>query len=256
MPMSKKAHIPIHNLNRYPLLLHGDWGTGKTTFAGQFENPYFLMFEKNDEYSFHLNNVLNWDHCVELINEFMLGDHDRKTIIFDNIEKFYTMASEKFMNDWNSRLDKDKKPIINLAGAGYTNGYDAVERMLNIVVNPLIMSDKYNVIFIAHSESKPFETLSGDVFQKLTPRLPNKRARSFFLTAVSNIFYHYYVKDNLYIRIVANDFIVAKNRGEGHFRTTKGEQVINIPCGKHETQTYKYVQGAYFNKLKNSFKDI
>ncbi len=256
MPMSKTIHRPIHDLCRYPALYHGDWGTGKTTLVGQYKNPYFLMFEPNNEYALVRDNVLNWDHCVELCVEFLEGNHDRKTIIFDNIEKFYNLAANKFMDDWNNNLAKDKKPIINLSGAGYSNGYDAVERMINIVVNPFIMSNKYNVVFIAHTETRQFDTISGDSFHKLTPRLPNKRARAYFLGAVSNIFYYYVNENKRYLRIAPSDFVLAKNRGEGHFLTTKGEPVENIPCGNSAQTAYKYLKGAYENKLKSAYKDI
>lgn len=255
--LNMKPHIPIHKLEKYPMLYHGDWGTYKTTTAAQTEKPYFLMFEKNDEYPLYRTNIVEWEQCVEVLNYILNNEHPFKTIIFDNVDKFYDLASQAFIHDFNNHLSKGKPPIINLSGAGYAHGYDAVDRMISIVLNPFIMSEKFNLIFIAHSETRQFDTLTGDSFHKLSPALPNKRARAYFLTAASNIFYFYHIGKKTFIRIVGNDFVVAKNRGgETHFKTTKGESIINIPCGRNPKETYQYIQAAYFCKLKNSYKNV
>ena len=241
-----------------PILLHGDYGVGKTLLASQFDKPYFLMCEPNDDYAniLYHDNCSNWNDCVEKIHSFLNDNHDFKTIVIDNMNNFFEFAVQAFINDFNANLKKNQAPIINLSDIGYAKGYDAVDNLIKIVLNPLIMNNKFNKIFISHSEEREITTLTGEVFHTIIPLLPSKRARKYLFSLVPNIFYYHYFNNQRYIQITGNDFVMAKNRGLNHFLTTSGETIINVPAGKSPQEAYKYLLAAYNNKLKNSYKDI
>ena len=241
-----------------PILLHGDYGVGKTLLASQFEKTYFLMCEPNDDYAniLYHDNCSNWIKCVEKIHSFLNDDHDFKTIIIDNVNNFFEYATQYFIKEHNKNLKSTQTPVVNLSDIGYAKGYDAVDNLIKIVLNPLIMSNKFNVHFITHSEEKEITTLTGETFHKIIPLLPGKRSRKYLLSLTPNIFYYHYVNKQRYIQITGSDFVMAKNRGLNHFLTTSGEPIINVPSGKSPQDAYKYLIAAYNNKLKNSYKDI
>lgn len=240
-------------------LLHGEYGVGKTLLAAQYEKPYFLMFENNDVYEdiIYFDNISNWVDCVAKIQEFLNGDHDFKTLVLDNIDIFYNLAKQHFINDFNENIkEKDKPDIISLSDIGFAKGYDAVDDMIKIVLNPVDMDSNFNFILIAHTEAHDVETFSGETFCKLIPELPGKRPKKYFFTLAQNIFYYYFSGKDRYLKIVGDDFVLAKNKGNKHFLTDKGEQIINIPMKNNPETAFKYLNAAYNNKLKNTYKQI
>ena len=241
-----------------PILLHGDYGVGKTLLASQFDKPYFLMCEPNDDYAniLYHDNCSNWNDCVEKIHSFLNDNHDFKTIIIDNLHNFISFAGQDFIENFNKNLNKKENPIISLSDVGFKKGYDAVMNNVKIVLNPLVMAKNFNFIAITHSELRETKSLTGDVYYKIFPLLPHKPARECLLAMFPNIFYYYFVQKNRYLQIVPDEKTVAKNRGLNHFLTINGETIINVPAGKSPQEAYKYLLAAYNNKLKNSYKDI
>ena len=73
---------------------------------------------------------------------------------------------------------------------------------------------------------------------------------------VVNIFYYYFVGDKRFLKIIGDDFVVAKNRGNGKFCTPENEPIVNVPMKDSPEDAYKYLIAAYNNKLKKSFKTI
>lgn len=241
-----------------PILIHGDYGIGKTLLAAQFEKPYFIMCEKNDDYAdkLYYDNATSWQKIVEIINYLVNNQHDFKTIIIDNMNNFCDFASNYLIETTNSDSKKNDKPILTLSDFGYGKGYEMVVNIIKQNLNPLLMQSNLNLICITHSEERQIDTLTGDSFIKIIPLLPNKKVRQYIFSEMPNIFYYHYVKQQRFIQIVGNDFIMAKNRSNGHYLTTSGEPIVNVPAGNSPEEAYKYLQAAYYNKLKNSYKDI
>lgn len=256
MPITKTKHIPPSGLGKFPILLYGESGTGKTTLALQFEKPYFLCCEANNEYEMYRDNVTDFSQIIEKLNDFNSGNHDFKTLVIENVYIFWRMAEEYVLNEYNNSADKKQKKCLTLSDIPFAKGFTVVDALINSVLLPLITNGIYNLIFITHTEVEQFTNLSQETFNKFVPRVKGKRAKEFFDSQMSNVFYYFSYKDKRYLRIVGDDFVEAKNRGKNYFKTTKGEQIINIPMGNNEEEAYKYLQAAYNNKLQNTYKNI
>jgi len=241
-----------------PTLLHGEYGTGKTLLAAQYPKPYFLMCESNEEYrhKLHYDNATSWDVACEHILSFLSDKHNFKTFVVDNIANFYDLASTKLIIEHNKKLKKDEEPVATLSDFPFVKGYEAVDAMIKTALNPLLMTPNFNLILIAHSAEHEVKMLNGDTYFKIIPSLPNKRARKYFLDLTPNIFYYFFSKQQRYIRITQNDFIMAKNRGGDNFKTVDGKVIVNVPAGKSPEEAFKYLTAAYNNKLKNDYAGV
>ncbi len=194
MGMTKKLRKNKARFGESTTLYHGDFGTGKTLLAAQYPTPYFIMCENNDAYKdiLYHDNVTEWSNpekengIIELIQDFLNGDHDRKTLVIDNIDAFYDMAKTSFISEHNKTLKSDKQQAISLTDIPYGKGYDAVDNMVKIVLNAVDMDSRFNLVLISHTEVQEIETFSGDTFSKLCPQLPGKRPRKYFFTLAQN----------------------------------------------------------------------
>jgi len=259
MGMTKNLRKINKQFGAVTTLYHGEYGVGKTTLASQYPKAYFIMCENNNIYGdkLYMDNAGSWENCMSLIQEFREGNHDRLTLIIDNAAEFYSLAVAYFLEKFNSTLKSNEAPAISLTDArlGFGKGYDAVDILIKTALNPLDMHEKFNLVIIAHTETREIENLDGK-FCKLCPLLPGKRARKYFFTIARDIYYYYYSKGKRYLNIVGNDFVMAKNSGNGHFKTTEGKNVINIPMGDSAENAFKYLQAAYNNQLKSTYDHI
>ena len=253
--ITKKLRKSNDRFGKDTILIHGQYGVGKTLLAAEFEKPYFIMFENNEAYrdKLHYDNISNWAELKENILEFMRGDHEFKTLVLDGIDLLYECAKQQYINEYNT-IHTDRHVDV-LTDIPYAKGYDAVDAMIRELLNPVDMDSRYSLVLVAHTEEKEITSFSGETFTKLCPQLP-KRARIYFCRLAQNIFYFYYYKEDRYLNICGNDFIDAKNRGNGHFLTTSGEQVKNVPMPKNPKNAYRYLLAAYYNKLSNTYANI
>ena len=256
MGLTKKLRTNKSKFGESTTLIHGQYGCGKTLLSAQYPKPYFLMFENNNDYQniLHHDNITSWNQCAEIVQELLDGGHDFKTIVFDNIDRFCDIACQHYIKEYNAA--NPKKKINSLLDIGYGKAHETVENMIKIVLNPLVMDNRFGIIFISHTETRSIETFSGDTYDKLCPEIGFKRMRKYFFSEPANIFYYYFHDKVRYLKIVGDDTVMAKHRGIGHFMTKKGEAVINIPMKNSPQEAFKYLKGAYNNQLTNTYSHI
>ncbi|RLC39278.1 hypothetical protein DRH27_00070 [Candidatus Falkowbacteria bacterium] len=235
--MSKVKHVPSQSLGDYPILIHGPYGSGKTTLANMMGKVYNLMFEPNDSYAYVMDNVKCWEDFKDLKEEFLQGNHDFTTLSIDNVQVAYDLAMEyagkKYgfehpggMNDYGASWNKVKKVFIPL-------------------VRELMMSD-YGFLALCHTDEKELTTISGKKYNALAPDLP-KQAYQFLCAQVPNIFYYHFVNGERWLQIIGDEHIIAKNRMKGHFMTPSGEPVHKIPMGGSEEEACENLINAFNN---------
>ena len=258
--MTKTLRKSIPSFYSSCTMIHGEYGAGKTLLASQFPKPYFLMFENNNAYNdrLHMDTPKSWEDVQTLVAEFVKGDHDFKTLVIDNVENFYSMAMNYQIDEINKTRTKATDTKIksltdmNDFGVSYKTLLDSIK----LILNAIDMSEKYNLVLVTHTVVKEEKTFSGDTFHKYVPELPSGKANEYFKSLAQNIFYCFHFKSQRFIKIIGDDLIMAKAKGDKKFLTTEGEHVINIPMGKNEQEAYKYLTLAYNNKFKRTFKNI
>ena len=258
MGMTKTLRKTNRGFHSETTLIHGCVGVGKTLLAAQFPKAYFLSLENNNSYAdlIHFDNAGTWQEAIEILDEFKEGKHDFKTIVIDGIDVFYNLCVRYYIEEYNKNISKGEKEISSLSDVGFAKAYDAVDKLISAALNPLDLDENYNLVLLAHTDEREITTLGGDTFVKLVPQVPGKRPLAYFQRLAQNIFYYYFVGDKRFLKIIGDDFVVAKNRGNGKFCTPENEPIVNVPMKDSPEDAYKYLIAAYNNKLKNSFKTI
>lgn len=100
--MSKLTGVKASTVEkRLKMLLWGESGTGKTTLALQFPNPYVIDLERGtdhygDKYDFTVVKTNEADTVLEQIEALMTEKHDYKTLIIDPITVFWDAFQRKW----------------------------------------------------------------------------------------------------------------------------------------------------------------
>lgn len=243
--MSTKKNVPSEVLSDYPIIIHGEYGVGKTSLFGQFPNVYFNMFEPNESYDFYFDVPESFEDFIDYKDEFLKGKHDHKAFSIDNPGPLYDYAMDYACNS------------MGIEHPGGQNDYGAswskVKKTFIPPIRELMNSKKYGLLISCHTDEKDITTLSGKKYSKLAP-LMNKQAYEFLCAQFPNIFYYFFIGEKRWLQIVADEHIVAKNKFKGHFITTKGDPVFRIPMGESEEEAYSNLMRAFNNKQKNSYK--
>lgn len=241
--ISRIQNVPSKNLSQYTLCVHGDEGIGKTTLVGMFSNIYFLMLEPNDAYKLYFDYVTNYQDFLDFKEDFLKGNHDFKGICIDNPMILYDMA----MNFAGLKYGFEHPGGMNDYGASWN-------RVKKTAVDPVIelMNSKYGCIFVCHSQEKEIHTLSGKTYNKIAPDLP-KQSYNYLIQPIPNIFYYHFAESQRWLQIVGDEFIVAKNRMDGHFLTTSGEKIKKIPMGNSAEEAFINLMKAFNNQQVKSY---
>lgn len=127
------------------MLLYGEPGVGKSVFASQFPNPFFLTTDGNYEWLEDFGakpeahyRVDSWADFVDYINNNNFDGYD--TIVVDLLEDLFK---------WNEYEFVKKNRLEHISDAGYGKGYDITRNNFFIEITKLLNKDKH-VILLMH----------------------------------------------------------------------------------------------------------
>jgi len=177
------------------LMLYSEAGEGKTTLAGRFPAPLFIttageqgasIYEQTGKLQpgtrviklnalFPHSEIPNgsghpgWDKCMETLNRFLTGKHDRKTVIIDSTSGLQDLCFQHGASMlYEGKMDDEEF-------TGYYRGYaKSAECYWSGVFLPMclqIVAAGYNVILIAHSTLKDVTNPVGPDFEQYRPAL-------------------------------------------------------------------------------------
>lgn len=243
--LSKKKFKPSDNLEDYNILIYGQRKVGKTTLAGEMNNPYFFMFEPNESYEFYKSDVDNWEDFLDLVNEFSKGDHNFGRAVIDTVRPCFNTC----MDYTCKKFGFDHPGSQNDYGASWSK----VRKEFEIPIRKLMINSKFGFIALAHEIDKEITTRSGATFYQVAPDLP-ATASKLIGNEVHNIFYYFIENGKRWLQIAGDEYICAGHRMRGRFLTTSGDRIFKIPMGNSETEAWKNLQNAFNNKQKNSYE--
>lgn len=159
------------------IILHGQGGIGKTSFAAHAPNPIFLL--SKGETGLHTlidNNQLpevsnlelsDWSNVIPMIEELATTQHDYKTLVLDTIDGFEKMCNQHvcmtaFQNDWGEK-----------GFMGYRRGSNFVAsgpwRELLMAIDTLREAKRMGVIMLAHTTQGTFNNPTGSDYSRYVP---------------------------------------------------------------------------------------
>jgi hypothetical protein len=168
---TRKRRRPIFGI------LYGPPGIGKSTFVAQAPNPIFIQCERGlDQITIDRfpqpKTLADYKLQIQaLVNE----EHDYKTIVIDTLDGLELLI-------WDEVCRIGKCDSIEAYGGGWAKGYVKAREIWTKIMERLVdMSEKYNVLLVAHAHVKSFSdpTLSAP-YDQWKIRLNDKSSEILF----------------------------------------------------------------------------
>ena len=173
----------------FNVLLYGQPGAGKSTWASKAPNPIFIASDELDELDSDRGEKVTTLKAVnEQLDWLIKNDHKYNTIVVDTIDAIEKMAHQEILAGEKS----DKTRSLNKACGGYGNAFDiAVDKLTGIrdKLATLREAKKMNVITLCHSMTKVTnDPLLGDSYTEYYLSL-HQKVQSLFIDWVSAVLF-------------------------------------------------------------------
>lgn len=151
------------------ILVHGQSGVGKTTFAADAPSPIFVSPE--DGIPASAGEVprfpapadgWRWEDVKDAVTALWQGVHDYKTIVFDTLDWLEPLL-------WAYVCEQKGAESIEDIGGGFGKGYTAALdewRLFLSGVERLSNAKGMNVVFLAHSIIRPFKDPQSEGYDR------------------------------------------------------------------------------------------
>lgn len=168
------------------VLLYGQEGVGKSTWAAASPKPIFLDFEDglNDLDVDKSPRICSYDECLENLRWLYSQEHDYQTVVFDTVDWFERLIHHKVCEVANCKS-------IEKVDGGYGKGYVAAAEMLQSFLTKLealIAKRRLNVIFLGHCTRVKVADPERESYEKHSPDL-HKAAASILREWCDEVFY-------------------------------------------------------------------
>ena len=150
------------------ILLHGQEGVGKTTWAAGCPGAVFLTAEDGGGDLDYARAVLpSWQELRTAVRDLIGDPQGVQTVVIDTIDSYERLL-------WQHICQDEGKDTIEEVGGGYGKGYTKAAEMMAALQRDLdILRSKHriNVILLAHSHVRPFNDPLGAPFDRYEVRM-------------------------------------------------------------------------------------
>ena len=166
------------------LLIHGEAGVGKTTFASQSEHPVFLPTEDGFG-TLKVNTfplLTTFSQVIEALDALVHEAHDYQTLVVDSLDHL-----EPLVWDHTCRVHR----VTSIEKFGYGKGYiEALGYWRQVMdrINRCRQERDMTVALIAHSEIRRFEAPDSEAYDRYQIKL-HKRAAELVLEYCDCVFF-------------------------------------------------------------------
>jgi hypothetical protein len=245
LSLPEEASDISNDINDYSLLIHGEPKIGKTSFVTQEEGVCLLTFDPVDKSkSLKQRFVPSWDHLevylALLEKRAVEGTYPYKRVVLDGADIMYRlcqMAVERRLG------------VSHVSDEKWGRGWDKLTDTFTPTV-ARFMALPGGCWFISHSEWSEEENHVGRKVKRLMP-IMKSRAQDVIIGRVSGWFAYKYGGKNGRERLMVvrgDERIGAGTKIDGHFYTTDGREIFEIPMGNNSAQAYANFKLAFDNQ--------
>jgi hypothetical protein len=166
------------------LIVHGAPGCGKSTFASQAPQPFFIDC---DNRTAHLNvrrlKPESWEDILEVFRLVAKGELKCGTLVVDTLDHAEMLLHRDLCKAHGVTTIED-------VGGGYGKGYVAALtewRKLGVAMDA-VRAKGVGVVLLAHSQVKLFQNPTGENYERFELKL-DKRAHNFLRERVDGVGY-------------------------------------------------------------------
>lgn len=159
----------------FVILVHGEPGVGKSTFAKSLEKSIFVGTENTDELDCaRADKIESVAQFKDQLDWLQKEKHDFKTLVVDAIDGIEQLMIQEIINSDSSA----KKKSINSVHGGYGAGYSILEKeMIDVreMMQKLRDTRGMNICVISHTEKKTtVDPIVGDSYDEYKLALEKK----------------------------------------------------------------------------------
>lgn len=147
------------------MVVYGEPGVGKSSFAAAAPSPLFLDFENRTA---HLDvarlRPQSWDEVFAILRELHANPGEYKTVVFDTLDHMETLL-HKYVCDRNGWANIEEKDW----GKGFVPALLEWGRFLNAV--EALQAKGLNVVMLAHAMLATFKPAIGDDYNVVKLKL-------------------------------------------------------------------------------------
>lgn len=210
--INNTPQIPKQKLQEYHILIIGEGGVGKTSFAAQFPGAYFALFEGGTSGILTTETDLvkkarefktnAWKLFRDFKEEFLEGDHDYQTLIIDTEDRAYEDCLDYIC---------DVREIDHPSDEGYGSAWSALNKEFRRRHRDIKMS-QYGLISVSHAEFKEIENIKGKKRDKIIPSVGGSAGKFLVDDADIVILYDQDEEGNRIMRLDSSKDYDAKQR--------------------------------------------
>ena len=137
------------------MIVHGEHGIGKTTFASNSDKPIFITGEEIEEIdAAKFPKCKSWNEFVDYLSWIRDSEHDYKTLVIDTLDSIESLL-------WKHILIEDGSEDMARAHGGYGKGYTLATQMFTEIRDEYlsrIRDEKgMNIVLLCHTTKNKFE---------------------------------------------------------------------------------------------------
>lgn len=236
LPTEKSS--PIESIEDAVIALYGEKKIGKTSLAGEFQDPFFMMCEPGGKgLAISQRPIPSWTEFVGYVDLLLKTDRFR-TIIVDTIDKAYEKAFDFVCKREVMEHPGDEK---------WGKGWKLIDQEFTRQMDRLVHSGR-GVVFISHAEVREFQSRTSGTYSKIVPSMSASARR--YISGIADViaYYGYYGPDR-YLTIRGSDTLEAGHRLKYQFWTPEGERVHSVPMFSKKNKSFGETE-AYANLVK------
>lgn len=239
--LPKKDGGICDKLNEFTYLIHGEPGIGKSTFAQQFPDSFFLFFEPGGRTIHHRKKFIpDWSDALKVLKQLEKNPGYCQTVIIDTGYKAYEKCLHWSMADMGLTEPGDED---------WGKAWTYIEKNF-IEFHYRLLAAGYSYLTIAHSEYMVIKKRNKPEVHKIKTMLGKQAWRYYWTDADLVGYYELNADGERVLQIRENPDVEVKCRIDNHFLYSGTNKIIKeIPMGKNKFEAFNNFEAAFNNCL-------